>query len=121
MPRMLRELTAHPELGMLHYDAWFGRTTMLVSYWKSADHLLAYASARNSEHLPAWRAFNRSVGTKGDVGIWHETYRVPARHYESVYVNMPEFGLGKVFGVVPAQGRRATAAGRLGTATSKAA
>lgn len=121
MPRMLRELAQHPELGLLHADAWFGRTTMLVSYWKSTEHLLAYAKARNAEHLPAWKSFNRYVGNNGDVGIWHETYRVPANHYESVYVNMPEFGLGKVFGVVPAQGHRSTAAGRLGAPQSKSA
>lgn len=114
MPRMLRELERQPELGLLGAESWFGRTTLLVSYWKSVDHLLAYAKARNAAHLPAWRAFNRYVGTNGDVGIWHETYRVPAAHYESVYVNMPEFGLGKAFGIVPAHGHRSSAAGRLG-------
>lgn len=113
MSRMLRELHTHPELGLLSAEAWFGRTTVLVSYWKSMDHLLSYAKQRDAEHLPAWRAFNQRIGTNGDLGIWHETYRVQAGGYESVYVNMPEFGLGKVGGLREATGYRSTAAGRL--------
>ena len=33
--------------------------------------------------------FNHAVGASGDVGIWHETYKVHAGEYECVYVNMP--------------------------------
>jgi len=99
MPRMLRELGEHPELGLLGGEAWFGRTTILVSYWKSVEHLFGYAKLRNAEHLPAWRAFNKHIGTNGDVGIWHETYIVQPGAHESVYVNMPAFGLGKVVGL----------------------
>ena len=114
VPRMLRELAQHPELGLLGSEAYFGRTTLMVSYWKSFDHLLAYAKLRSAEHLPAWRAFNQRVGTSGDVGIWHETYRARAGDYESVYVNMPAFGLGRAAGVREATGHRASAAGRMG-------
>jgi hypothetical protein len=113
MVRMLRELGEHSELGLLGTEEYFGRTTLLVSYWKSMEHLLAYAKLRTSEHLPAWRAFNKSVGTNGDIGIWHETYRARVGDYESVYVNMPPFGLGKAFGLREASGHRVTAAGRL--------
>ena len=105
MPRMLGELGQQPELGMLGGEAWFGRTTIMVSYWKSVDHLFGYAKQRNAEHLPAWRAFNKHIGSNGDVGIWHETYIVQAGAYESVYVNMPPFGLGKVGGVRSASHR----------------
>lgn len=113
MPRMLRELYARPELGLLGAEAYFGRTTLMVSYWKSMDHLLGYSKQRSAQHLPAWRAFNKYVGMNGDVGIWHETYRVHAGDYESVYVNMPAFGLGRASGVREALGHRATAEGRL--------
>jgi hypothetical protein len=105
MPRMIRELTAKPELGLLAAEAWFGRTTIMVQYWRSMDALLDYAKNRDSEHLPAWRAFNKRVGTNGDVGIWHETYHVRAGDYENVYVNMAPFGLGRAGELVPAQGR----------------
>lgn len=113
MPRMLRELYAQPELGFLGAESWFGRTTLMMSYWKSTEHLLAYAKSRTAEHLPAWRAFNKLIGTSGDVGIWHETYRIHPGDHESVYVNMPEFGLGKVGTLVEAHGAREHAAGRL--------
>jgi hypothetical protein len=109
----LRELAEHPELGLLSSEAWFGRTTIMVSYWRSTEHLLAYAKMRSAAHLPAWRAFNEFIGANGDVGIWHETYRVPAGNYESVYVNMPSFGLGSACTLRPATGARATAAARL--------
>lgn len=113
MPRMLRELAEHPELGLLGSEAYFGRTTLMVSYWKSMDHLLAYAKLRTAQHLPAWRAFNRYIGSNGDVGIWHETYCARLGEYESVYMNMPAFGLGKATGVREAVGHRVSAAGRL--------
>jgi len=114
MPKMIDELERHPELGFLGAESWFGRTTMMVSYWKSAEDLLAYARSRTAKHLPAWRAFNKYIGTSGDVGIWHETYKVRAGEHESVYVNMPSFGLGRVAGVRKAIGQRSSAAGRLG-------
>ena len=96
MLRMLKELQQQPELGMLGGELWGGRTTILVQYWRSAEHLFAYAKNRESQHLPAWRAFNQAVGTSGDVGVWHETYMVAPGTYENIYVNMPAFGLGKV-------------------------
>jgi Domain of unknown function (DUF4188) len=105
MPRMLRELGAKPELGLLGAEAWFGRTTIMVQYWRSLDALLDYAKSRDAVHLPAWREFNKAVGTNGDVGIWHETYRASPGTYESVYVNMPRFGLGKAGEVGPAATR----------------
>jgi hypothetical protein len=110
---MLRELAKNPELGYLGGDAWFGRTTMLVSYWRSSEHLMRYAKSRDAEHLPAWRMFNKLVGTSGDVGIWHETYRVHPGDYESVYVNMPAFGLGHAGQLVEATGARERAEDRL--------
>ncbi|MGN8198568.1 DUF4188 domain-containing protein [Salinisphaera sp. RV14] len=114
MPRMLRELAAQPELGLLHARAQFGlRNLWVVQYWQSAEHLRAYAKAAGQAHLPAWQAFNASIGTGGDVGIWHETYVVPPGHAESVYVNMPRFGLGRAGQLFPATGRRASAAKRL--------
>jgi hypothetical protein len=113
MPRMLRELAQKPELGFLGYEQWPGRTILVLQYWRSMDALLAYAKNSDAEHLPAWRAFNKLVGTNGDVGIWHETYRVRAGDYENIYVNMPPFGLGKVGELVPATGKRENAKDRL--------
>ena len=32
MPRMLKELQQRPELGLLHYEIWGGRTTLVLQY-----------------------------------------------------------------------------------------
>ena len=114
MNRMVEELKANPELGMLHVESWGGRTSIMVQYWKSFDHLHAYARMRDAEHLPAWTDFNKTIGSNGDFGIWHETYLVKAKEYEAIYNNMPEFGLAKAAGWEPASGKQNTAKGRLG-------
>lgn len=114
MPRMIGELQRQPELGFLHAEMWFSRTTIMVQYWRSMDQLMAYATSKQAEHLPAWKAFNQSVGTDGSVGIWHETYAVQAGASESVYVNMPAFGQGRAGTLEPATGRKRSAADRLG-------
>jgi hypothetical protein len=51
MPRMLKELAAQPELGYLGGDNWFGRTVIMVQYWRSLDALMAFAS--NNMHAVA--------------------------------------------------------------------
>ena len=113
MPRMLKELYARPELGFLHAEAWFARTVIFLQYWRSVEHLLAYATNTDAEHLPAWKAFNQSVGSNGSVGIWHETYAVSAGRYENIYVNMPSFGLAKAGALDTAEGRRQSARSQL--------
>ncbi len=113
MPRMIAELKRQPELGFLHGESWFGRTIILVQYWRSMAQLLAYAKNKDAQHLPAWRSFNQAIGTDGSVGIWHETYAVAPGGYESIYVNMPPFGLGKAGSVQEATGDRNSAASRM--------
>lgn len=114
MPRMIRELEARPELGLLGYQQWLGRTSIMVQYWRSLDQLMAYAHARDAEHLPAWREFNRRSRSSDAVGIWHETFVVPASNYECIYYDMPRFGLARATETVEARGHRRSAAGRLG-------
>ncbi len=75
MPRMLKVLSQHPELGCLGFQQWFGRTTILVQYWRDFDSLDRFAKDRDLPHLEPWRRFNRAVRASGDVGIWHETFR----------------------------------------------
>ena len=114
MTRMLKELYQHPEMGFLGAQMTLNfPTTFMVQYWRSFEDLAVYAGNRNALHLPAWREFNRRVGSGGDVGIWHETYRVPAGHYEAIYNNMPAFGLGKVLERMPAIGPRESARSRI--------
>lgn len=113
MPRMLRELAKQPERGLLGARTHFGFPNILVvQYWESFEKLDAYAKDRDSVHLPAWAAFNRRSAGSGDVGIWHETYQISSGAFESVYSNMPPYGLGKAVGLVPATGNREHAADR---------
>ena len=98
----------------IHAEMWFSRTIIQVQYWRSVEQLLAYAKSRESSHLPAWQRFNKAIGTDGSVGIWHETYMVSPGKYENIYVNMPEFGLGKAGVLQSAAAGRQSAAGRLG-------
>ena len=112
MPRMIRELERHPESGFLGHIMSLG---VIVQYWRSFEHLEAYARDANQLHWPAWVAFNKRVGkSRDDVGIWHETYRVRAGEYECVYSGMPPFGLAKASATVDAVGQMESARGRLG-------
>ena len=113
MPRMLKELSQKPESGFLGFQISGGIPPLTIQYWKSFEHLEAYAKDRNSEHYPAWKAFNQKVKSNGDVGIWHETYKVKAGEYECIYNNMPKYGLGKVGELIPAVGKREYAADRM--------
>ncbi|MDX2703883.1 DUF4188 domain-containing protein [Streptomyces sp. PA03-6a] len=116
MPRMLRELSQDKDSGLLGYKVLYGgpRDFYVVQYWASKEQLLAYAYEQDKQHRPAWAAFNRRArNSKGDVGIWHETFIVPAGSYESIYVNMPAYGLAAATGVIPVGRRGDTATQRL--------
>lgn len=113
MPKMLQELAANPQSGYLGSELSGGLKPLMVQYWRSFEHLEAYARDPNQHHFPAWKDFNKKVRSNGDVGIWHETYLVRAGEYECVYNNMPAYGLGKAAQLIPATGRKETAAGRI--------
>lgn len=111
MPRMIRELERRPESGFLGHTMSFG---VIVQYWRSFEHLEAYARNQDQLHWPAWVAFNKRAGrSRDDVGIWHETYRIRAGEYECVYSGMPPFGLAKASATVDAVGQLESARGRL--------
>ena len=102
---MIAELERQPELGFLGAESWFGRTMLMVQYWRSFEALEAYAKARDRAHLPAWAAFNRAVGASGDVGVFHETYRVAPGQYEAVYVNIAAAAARQGGAAGPGRGR----------------
>lgn len=115
MPRMLKELSKNPELGLLHFRNHFGlRNVMVVQYWRSSEDLINYSRNKDAEHLPAWAAFNRKAFGSNAVGIWHETYVINKGQCECIYGNMPPYGLGKAFPLEPAAGQSRSARGRLG-------
>jgi hypothetical protein len=111
MPRMLKELERQPESGFL---GSISGGLLSVQYWRSFEHLEAYARSHDHLHWPAWVAFNKRMReSRGDVGIWHETYLVRAGQYEAIYSGMPRWGLGRIGELVPASGRKESARGRV--------
>ncbi|HEY2224848.1 DUF4188 domain-containing protein [Actinomycetospora sp.] len=120
MPRMVRELEAHPELGLLKaYGGWMFGGPTYIQYWRSYEALIAYSRSAEAEHLPAWRAFNRATRRYPDsVGIYHEAYRVSEGQWETIYGAMPEIGL---LGASSGRDlrRRSTSASRMGTRTEE--
>ncbi len=111
MPYMLKELSKHPEKGMLGYEmSTFGG--LIVQYWRSFEHLERFANDKDDVHSVAWRKYWKRVGKDTRTGIWHETYLVRAGEYEAIYGNMAPIGLGKAAKLVTlAEG--STARGRL--------
>jgi Domain of unknown function (DUF4188) len=116
MRRMLAELAAHPERGLLGaHTGLLNGGPAVVQYWRSFEHLERFARDPGDLHLPAWRWFNRAVKASGDVGIWHETYLVPSGRYEAIYGSMPRIGLAAAGAHVPIARRGESAAERVGT------
>ena len=99
MIHMLNHLMDHPEKGLLGYEV--AGFKLIVQYWRSFEHLEAFAKDQDDPHLEAWRRYWRRVGASNRTGIWHETYLVRGGEYEAIYGNMPPFGLGKATELVP--------------------
>ncbi|MDG8483847.1 DUF4188 domain-containing protein, partial [Streptococcus pneumoniae] len=85
-------------------------------YWKSTDDLLAYA--KMEKHLAAWKNFHQKAQNNDAVGIYHETYQIQAGSYESVYMNMPSYGLSQARAPIPIGKGKQTAKERLKTTNS---
>ncbi|MGW7255963.1 DUF4188 domain-containing protein [Streptomyces sp. NPDC054834] len=114
MPRMLRELRKEPGRGLLGHVLLTAspRTYYVVQYWESKEKLYAYASSPDMFHHRAWSIINRKEKagkSRRHVGLWHETYVASEGAYESIYADMPAFGLAAAHGQVPLErrGRRA--------------
>lgn len=101
MPKMIAELkAAGPDSGFLGHTPI--RMGVIAQYWRSFDHLEAYARSKDHLHWPAWVAFNKRMkGARDAVGIWHETYKVRSGEYEAVYSGMPPYGLATAGELVP--------------------
>ncbi|MEC3656406.1 DUF4188 domain-containing protein [Bacillus siamensis] len=119
MTPMIKELYTNKELGFLSMEmSWTLRSITLIQYWRSFDDLISYA--RGEKHMKAWRHFYQRAAASQAVGIYHETYTVPAGGYESIYVNMPAFGLAKAKGSAPVTKETRTAAKRMKAAQNQA-
>src|SRR3954465_6823662 len=114
MRPMVNEVAADPSSGFLGAElGWMYGGPALVQFWRSFEELDRYARNPDARHLPAWTRFNQLVRGSGDVGIWHETHRVPAGEYEAIYNNMPRVGLAEAGEHAPL-GSTSTAPQRIG-------
>lgn len=103
MPRMLRELYTHRELGFLDASTWWaGRNIMTIQYWRSMDDLMRYATGKDAEHFPAWQRYLKAAKKGRASGIWHEAYEVDPDRSHMVYVNTPPMMMGKATAWTPA-------------------
>jgi len=102
MNTMQRAIAEHPDIGCLNVENFGALRNISVQYWRSFDHLERFARSGEWSHLEAWREFNRLIRDSGDLGIWHETYLVRAGQFETMYGNMPRFGLAAAGRHVPA-------------------
>lgn len=110
MQSMLNELKKDPDSGFL---GMMGGGAVSIQYWKSVEHLEAYALDREKTHKPTWALYFKKLFTNQAIGIWHETYLVEGGNYESIYTNMPAHGLGTIKPLISAEGPRKTLRKRL--------
>lgn len=98
MPPMMKELNQNPHLGCLNTEMFFrSRMNIIIQYWDSQEKLHEYS--KKPKHLKAWKSFLQLVKNNDTVAFYHETYNVAKGQSENVYINMPDFGLGKVYDV----------------------
>ena len=113
-----RDRAAGGAIGYLGgFNAISATGPIVVQYWRSYDELEAYSHSTDFEHRPAWLRFYSMTHAAGRarVGIWHETFRVPAGAHESIYgdVSAP-VGLAAAVGAQPLARRGRTSRERIG-------
>jgi hypothetical protein len=120
MQRMIGELQAEPALGLLEAIAMKSgaRIFAFLQYWRDFDSLEAYASDPARLHFRNWRESAIRMAKSDTVGFYHETYCIPDGSTETIYINMPDFGLGKVRGTIPVTGGYDRARERMGSTDS---
>ncbi len=115
---MIRELESNPSLGCLNVEYLASQNpeiNQLISlqYWKSSAHVINFARASGSKHSNSWSKLMSLNAIDPRIGYWHELYEIPKSSIESIYINMPTRGLGKIGNLIPAKGIEKTARGRL--------
>jgi hypothetical protein len=104
---MVKDLDDHSEkydfLGANSYLANERPTAneiMILAYFRSYEGLHAWSHEAGGVHREAWSYWNTQVMGKGRTeegrmfSIMHEVYQVPARKWESVYINYHPTGMG---------------------------
>jgi hypothetical protein len=84
----------------------------VLQYWRSFEALEAWS--HTPPHSEWWRRAVERMRTKGDLGVYHETFLVPAGAIESIYMNCPPVGLATFGTLGEPVGMMTNSRGRLG-------
>jgi hypothetical protein len=84
----------------------------VLQYWRSFEDLEAWS--HRPPHSEWWRAAVERMRTRGDFGVYHETFLVPRDQIETIYMNCPPTGLAAFGTLGEAVGPQTTSRGRLG-------
>lgn len=71
-----------------------GNVLVTISYWKSIEHLHAFA--HGPTHRLGWDWWAAQNKKYPHIGIMHETYGVPAGGWENIYQNFQPFGMAQI-------------------------
>jgi hypothetical protein len=101
-------------LGLLHSDRFeMGRGHFgLLQYWASFADVERWIG--REPHAGWWREALDRARSRGDFGVYHETYLVPRDRVESTALNVEATGLAAFGTMVDATGKAANSRGRLG-------
>ncbi|KIN00685.1 hypothetical protein OIDMADRAFT_124659, partial [Oidiodendron maius Zn] len=66
--------------------------TLMISYWRSVEHVHAYA--HSPLHEKAWLWWDRSLAGHKHIGIYHEVFESPKGMWEGIYINFQPTLLG---------------------------
>ena len=70
-----------------------GNAILALSYWKDIEHLHAFA--RGPSHTTGWNWWGETQKQWPHIGIFHETYNVPAGGWETIYQNFHPIGMAQ--------------------------
>lgn len=84
----------------------------VLQYWRSFDDLDAWS--HRPPHSERWRDAVDRMRRRGDLGVYHEVFLVPAASLESIYLDCEPAGMARFGKLAEPVGPLTTARGRLG-------
>jgi hypothetical protein len=83
----------------------------VLQYWSGFEALDDWS--HRAPHSEWWRAAAERMRTRGDFGVYHETFLVPRANVESIYLDCPPVGLAAFGLTADPVGPKTTARDRL--------
>jgi heme-degrading monooxygenase HmoA len=70
-------------------------TIVWLIYWESLEALHHWANSESHSNAMRMYQTKSQKNSNYPLAVMHETYDVPAGHWETIYLNFRPFGLGK--------------------------